>query len=217
MSKRPRDSSFPRPKGTGKKMRKTMPVQKKVLVSKETGFVDLASAGYALDTTGAIALIATIAQGTSVNQRVGKRVVLKSLQIRGAAQQGSTAIYNDCAVMIVYDRRPTGSLPAITAILNTANSNSFNNDANSGRFKIVRRWDFCLSGNGATPATGNEIKDMSQFVPLNDLPLVFKAATTGDIADIDEGALYVVTVGATAAGTAAAVANLGFRTRFIDV
>lgn len=216
MSKRPRDQSFPRPKGTGKKMKTTTPIRKRAVANKETGYVDTASAAYALDTTGAIALISTIAQGTSVNQRVGKKVLLKSLQIRGAAQQGSTATLNDCAVLIVYDKRPTGSLPAVTAILDTANSNSFNNDSNSGRFKIVRRWDFCLSGNSATPATGNEIKDMSQYIPLNGLPLVFKAATTGVIGDIEEGALYVVTVGATGAGTAAASAQLGFRLRFVD-
>ena len=74
------------------------------VASKESGFVDLAYASYPCNTTGSITLIATIAQGASVNQRVGKKVNLKSLQIRGVAINDTAATVNDCAVIIVYDR-----------------------------------------------------------------------------------------------------------------
>lgn len=190
--------------------------------SQETGFVDLAAATYAFDTTGSIVLLATIAQGASVNQRVGKKVVLKSIQGRGQAVNGTTAANNDVAFLIVYDRRPTGALPAITDILNTATSKSFNNDANSGRFTILKRWDGMLLG----PITGviatEQLTDCSAvstdfYLDLKKRPLNFKAAGTGAIGDIEEGALYLVTVGINAAGTAAASLDMGFRTRFIDV
>lgn len=184
--------------------------------TKETGFVDTALATYAFDTTGTIVLIPTIAQGASVNQRVGKKVALKSLQCRGTVNNGTTATVTDNAFLVVYDKRPTGALPAITDILNTANSASMNNDANSGRFRILKRTDFILTGNSTSPATGNEAMDASFFLDLKGLPLIFKAAATGAIADIEEGALYFVTVGATAAGTAAATSSIGFRTRFVD-
>ena len=45
---------------------------------------------------------------------------------------------------------------------------------------------------------------------------VFKSAGTGAINDIDEGALYIVTVGGNAAGTSAGIANIAFRLRFYD-
>jgi len=185
--------------------------------SKETGYVDLANAAYAADTTGTLTLIATIAQGAAVTQRVGKKIVFKSIQIRGNAANGSTATLNDVALIIVYDRRPTGSLPTIGEVLVSASSNAFNLDANSGRFKILRRYDCCLSGNSATPATGNEIKDMTDYITLKDLPCVFKAAGTGAIGDIEQGALYAITVGNVGAGTAAAAFNVGYRTRFVDI
>lgn len=193
------------------------PLNRRAVASKDTGFVDLASGAYAFDTTGTIVLLATVAQGASVNQRIGKKAMWKSLQCRGTLNSGTTTTIADGAFLVVYDRRPTGSLPAITDILVTANSTSFNNDANSGRFQILKRVDFVHTGNSTTPATGGECIDGSFFLDLKNKPVVFKAAGTGAIGDIEEGALYFVSVGATVPGTAASVGTLAFRTRFQDV
>ena len=120
------------------------------VMSKESGFVDLAAATYACNSTGSITLIATVAQGTSVNQRVGKKIQWKSMQIRGTVQANATTVSNNSAWLIVYDRRPTGSLPAITDVLSSATAISFTNDANSGRFQILKRWNDTILGNVGT-------------------------------------------------------------------
>ena len=83
----------------------------------EVNYVDLANAAYGLNTTGTITLIATIAQGASVQQRIGKRAYYKSLLMRGVIIAGSTGTVADASYLIVYDKRPTGALPAITDIL----------------------------------------------------------------------------------------------------
>lgn len=184
---------------------------------RESGYVDLASANYALDTTGSITLIATVPQGTSVSQRIGKKISLKSLQIRGSCFQSSGAAMNDVAFLIVYDKRPTGSLPAITDVLVSANAIAFNNDNNSGRFVILKRVDMNLIGSGSTPATGREQQTIDAYVPLKGKMTVYKAAATGAIADIEEGALYLITVGSNVAGTSAATMQASFRTRYMDV
>lgn len=191
------------------------------VASKETGYVDLASSGYALDTTGSVTLIATVAQGASVNQRIGKKAIWKSLQCRGQAYNGPTAQFNDCAVLIVYDKRPTGALPAVTDVLVTANSGAMNNDVNSGRFRILKRIDWMMIGNPTGTIATQQLtectaKSFDFYLKLRGLQAVFKAAGTGAIGDIEEGALYLVTVGASAAGTGAATLAVGFRTRFID-
>lgn len=183
----------------------------------EAGYVDLAADTYNHDTTGEIVLVATIAQGASQQQRVGKKVLYKSLQLRGFIQAGSTGTVADAALIFVYDRRPTGSLPNITDVLNTANSLSMNNDANTGRFKILRRFDWTMIGNNATPSTGREAATIDEYVKLNGLPLVCKAVGTGAIGDIEEGAIYMISVGNVVAGTTAAVTSLTVRTRFVDV
>jgi len=195
-----------------------MALNRRGVASKETGFVDLASAAYNFNTTGSIVLIPTIAQGASVNQRVGKKIKLKSLNCRGYVYNQDDASFNDCALLIVYDRRPTGSLPAITDILVAASSVSFNNDANSGRFQILKRDDFMMTGEtdpASTRDCTNAALSADFFLNLRNLPCTFKAAGTGAIGDIEEGALYLVTVGNQAA--AYGIGQLAFRTRFVDV
>ena len=187
------------------------------VASPETGFVDLTSAAYGMNTTGAIALVATVAQGASVNQRVGKKIAWKSIQVRGSFVAGTSGTVADGAMILVYDRRPTGSLPAITDILVSASSEAFNNDANSGRFQILKRVDINFTGNSTTPATGRESQSADCFLSLKGLPGVFKAAGTGAIGDIEQGAIYIVTVGNLVSGATAPNAALAFRTRFLDV
>lgn len=193
--------------------------------AKETGYVDIAVANYALDTTGSVTLLNTVAQGASVNQRVGKKIVMKGLQCRGYMQNNATAIFNDVAYIIVYDKRPTGALPAVTDILVTASAQAFNNDTNAGRFRILKRCDEMLIGNGsqtAPPVSDGNLTDLyvkgaDFYLDLKGLGVTYKAAGTGAIGDIEEGALYLVTVGQRAAGTTAAAASLGFRLRFTDI
>lgn len=191
-------------------------------MSKELGFVDLAAAAYAYDTTGSVTLLNTVAQGTSVNQRVGKKIRMKGLQMRGYSANGTTAVFNDTAYLIVYDKRPTGALPAITDILVSASSQAMNNDANAGRFSILKRQDIVLIGNTTVQAAvANAITDICArsedcYLDLGKREVVYKAAGTGAIGDIEQGALYLVTIGSNAAGTTAASLTVTFRLRFWD-
>lgn len=210
--------------GSGKP-KKTTKVSKEVAAAvkavvhaeakKNAGYVDLAYGTYALDTTGTIALVATIAQGAGVQQRIGKKASYKSVQVRGICYSGTGTTVADSSVMLVYDREPAGALPAITDILNTATSQSFLNDVNSKRFRIMRRWDFAFAGASGTP-TSASVHQVDEWIDMKNLPVQFKAAATGAIGDIAAGALYIVTVGNTAAGATAPIGNLGFRTRFTD-
>jgi len=201
----------------------SVPAQLQRAYPHEKGYVDIAFADYAIDTTGTIALLNTVAQGASVSQRVGKKVQLKGLQCRGFAFNDTTATVNDAALVIVYDKRPTGALPAITDILVTASAHSMNNDANAGRFRILKREDFLMIGNQSLTGTvanypsDNSCVGCDFYLDLKNLPTIYKAAGTGAIGDIEEGALYIVSVGQNAAGTAAGKASLAFRLRYVDV
>lgn len=195
-----------------------MAVQKAVAKQQAKGakFVDFANSAFAMNTTGTIALVATIPQNVSVNSREGIKATYKSIQIRGTVQADTTSVAPVGTMILVYDRKPTNALPAITDILVTASSNSFLNNVGASRFQIVRRMDFQFLGNTTTPSTGAESYFVDEFVDLKKRQAVF-AGATGAIGDITEGALYLITVGNVAAGTADASANVGCRTRFIDV
>lgn len=187
-------------------------------MSRELGYVDVVAASYNMDTTGHVVLLNTIAQGAGVTQRVGKKVSLKGLQCRGQMKALTACDTVKVAYMIVYDKRPTGALPAVTDILVSASSLALNNDANSGRFRILKRCDAIITGNETASAnvTDTTAIDDTWYLDLKGLPTVYKAAATGAIGDIEEGALYLVTVGSEA-GTAAGSLNAGYRTRFVDV
>lgn len=193
--------------------------------AKEKGYIDIATASYGLDTTGSITLLNTVAQGAAVTQRVGKKIIMKGLQCRGVVVNRSTALLNDVAYLIVYDKRPTGALPLITDILNAVDPKAMNNDANAGRFRILKRCDEVLIGNSsqtAPPVSDGNLTEATQksadwWLDLKSAEVVYKAAATGAIGDIEQGALYLVTVGNNAAGNTAANLSCGFRMRFLDV
>lgn len=193
--------------------------------SKETGFVDYPGP-VAFDTTGDIVLLNEVPQGAGVMSRIGKKIVMKGLQCRGFIANNSAALFNKIAYLIVYDKRPTGALPAISDILISITSQAMNNDANAGRFRILKRVDDILIGNptqAAAPVGNGNITDSCYkiadfYLDLKGLPVTYKAAGTGAIGDIEEGAVYAITVGHRAASaTLAAAADWQFRTRFVDV
>lgn len=192
-------------------------------MSRELGYVDIAATVYPLDTTGSVTLINTVAQGAAVTQRVGKKILLKGLQARGISFNNTTATFNDFAYLIVWDKRPTGALPAVTDILVTATPTAMNNDANAGRFSILKRVDGIMIGNqsvtGAVANYGTDCSALDQdwYLDLKMRETVFKSAATGAIGDIEQGALYLVTVGGVPAGTGAASLQQAFRLRFLDV
>ncbi len=187
-------------------------------VGRDAGYVDLADATYACNTTGSITLLATVAQNASVNGRIGKKAVWKSLQCRGHLLPNTTTLVSKVALIVVYDRRPQALIPGITDVLEAATPTAFNNTQNEGRFQILKRIDCVLVGNNtAGEQTSATAYTVDFFLDLKHKPVVFKAAGTGAMGDIEEGALYFITVGNVAAGTADTDLQAGFRVRFNDI
>lgn len=217
--KRKRDGSFVARKKSRPSEATTRAVKAAMSLLGEKKFVDTTSSPV-FDTTGTIKLLATVPVGPGANERIGKKINWKSLQVRGRILAGSTGTVADPSLLIVYDKRPTGTLPAITDILESAQSKALNNAQNENRFRILRRFDWAMAGNSTTPATGTEVVSADFFLPLKGLVAEYKSALstgTGAIADIDTGALYLVTVGSNGAGTAAPSGDLTFRVRYEDM
>lgn len=187
------------------------------LGSRHSLYKDAAAATYAMNTTGSIQTLVDLAQGTSQQQRIGKRAFWKNIQVRGLVQSDSTTAIAHGAWMLVYDKRPhpSGTMPSITDVLESASSLAFTKADNHDRFSILCRRQYVFLGT-TTPSTGKEAYDVNEFVKVN-RKVVFKSAATGALADIEEGAIYLVTIGNLAAGTNDANATLAFRFTFRDV
>lgn len=187
--------------------------------SGNSGYVDLAPANYPQISTGTVTLLNTVAQGAGQKQRVGKRITLKSLQFRGKSKAQANNTISHSAFCIVYDNRPTGTLPTVTEVFETDDPESMNKDDNSQRFTILKRVERAFVGGSTLGQNGLTAKTSfveSFFLDLKMRPQVFKSLGTGAIGDIDEGALYLVQMGS-APTTYGSELEGSFRLRYIDV
>lgn len=186
----------------------------------ESNFVDSGQLILPCDTTGAITLINVIPQNATVNGRVGKRCLLKTVQLSGFFYPNGTAIMNNCCVYLVLDRQSNGAaIPAVTDVLVTANANDFPNDAKKPRYKILRAMDAVLSGaTSATAVPANDLPsaNINTYTKVNYVMEFNSTAATGVQATIEKGALYLVAVGSAAAGATAATCQIYCRTRFTE-
>lgn len=166
-------------------------------------------------------LLNTIPQDASPTGRIGKKVMLKAIQLRGRVIAASATTAENCCAILIYVRNPNqaATLPAVTEILVTQSSGALSNRDNASKFKILRRWDFPVTGNITTPGTGKELYDFEAYVPLKGLASLWtNAGTAGTIGQFVEGALLLLTVGFAANGATTTPQLIGnSRVYFTDV
>lgn len=232
MVKRARSTTTTTTTFNAKRVKAPMRMTRKVklnrvgMANKEVNYFDLgiSSIEVGADMTDAqVYHLNVLAQGTDVKKRIGNRVSLKSIQMRGTLDAGLTGIGAKVRMALVYDRRPRGVLPSWADIyddvgLSGNDTNAFPQDKNSARFKILRDITKTLGGARLTTGSDTSVVDVSAFVNLKGLPTVFLGGATGAIGDIEQGALYFVITGDTAvAGTVSPEFYGIFRTRYWDV
>jgi len=148
------------------------------------------------------AVLNLIDTGTSSTTRVGKKIVMKALQIRGKLAASTATLQSKVAILLIYvrsnnkDAAPT----TWTNILTSQHSNALTNRDNASRYKILRRWDYSVIGNIATAGQSTE-KSMVSF----DEYVVFKkplvaswqasAGAGTAIGDFEKGSLHLCAVG----------------------
>lgn len=133
-----------------------------------------------------VQLITGMAQGVGTGQRVGRRVVLTKMIIRWR-QIGPQGRF-----CVIYDQQPNGVLPAITDIFDINDQNGLNNLNNSDRFMVLHD-EYIIAQSIYDTTTGVTAgKWVYKREPLQQV----WSGTTGTIADLSTGAIYVVWAGA---------------------
>jgi len=187
--------------------------------TKERKVIDVAKTTVACDTTGAVTALNLVAVGTDFTDRIGRKITMKSIQLRALlVPQDSTVVDGLARVILVYDAQSNGAaLPAITDILTAATSLSSLNLNNRDRFKVLMDKQFAMGNQdltaGQAVAGSPSIHQFKKFKRCN-LQVIFNT-TTAVIAAISSGSLLLVTIGSAAA---AAGTNCVFtsRVRFVD-
>ena len=128
----------------------------------------------------------TVGVGNTSTTRLGNKVTMKNLLIRGFVYRPSTdllgAFYR---VIVLYDRSPNGAMPAILDVFNTDSILAPLGKKKPGRFAILKEFEVNLDS-------------VTHFIPFKfylDLARVNKASygidQAGNITDMDKGSLVL--------------------------
>lgn len=155
-------------------------------------------------------LLNAIVNGASIFQRVGNKLNMKSIRVRGVIRNTATAIQDTGRIVIVYDRQANGSLPAFSDMFQTVNNAGTTettglseiNINNRDRFIILRDKQIVLPAvtftagvltnfgpNNANDGEENELI-IDEFIKLKGLQSTYRSAG-GGIADIASGSLFM--------------------------
>lgn len=192
---------------------------------------DLGLAAYQVNTAGSMILLCNPQQGADMNARIGRQITVKSIYVRGYVRSfcstlNASAVSSPsqlCRMILIYDAQPNGALPIVTDILNAAHPSSHLNLNNRDRFKILADKTYCIdpmtlpAGGLPVNATGVGVQCrlVKKFKRCN-LNVTFNGST-GNISDINTGAILMMWIGNAVGSTNHCIAELSTRVRYSDV
>ena len=195
----------------------------------EKKVIDINTTAYPVESTGTqLQLLNGCVPGSQNYNRIGRKIFMRSLQIRGAVNLTDTTAGTNVVfrMVIVYDKQSNGSAPTWANIMTSQNiagttaSDCFAmvNLDNRDRFVILRDKMFIPGAidNTATQtyAMGPGTIVLNEYIPLK-LETIYNAGTAGTIGDITSGSLYCFWI-ANANNALGVTANVAFRVRFED-
>jgi len=199
--------------------------------SVEKKAIDLGSTSINVSTSGAVQLLNACVQGTDINNRIGRKIVLKSVFIQGyiflenaVAPTSPTLVAAQVGrVMLVWDKQANATVAPITAILDSALPESQLRLENRDRFVIIKTkqysFDPMIYNTTATQSVASlngTMRNFKWYKKLNH-EVIFNSGNAGTIGDIASGALYLVAVGSVAAGAGTDInLRITSRVRFDD-
>lgn len=155
-----------------------------------------------------------IAQGTTESQRIGRKVVIKSIHILGTCLSvfGVTAAPAAVAYMVlVWDKQCNGAAAAVTDVFTSADlSTSLPNMANNERFIIIKRFKFRMYPQAGVSGAFGDLSIPIKYYRKCNIPVEF-SSTTGAITEIKSNNLFLLT--GLSSSTAASVVQIAAKCR----
>jgi len=180
--------------------------------------VDVDPTVVAVNTTGSVTLLNGIATGTDFTDRIGRKVLLKSIQLRWQLEPTDQVVGgNLCRIVIVYDAQTNGAAPAVTDVLKSASPLANVNLNNRDRFQILfdKTYLQLFAANTATQAVAfGQAYFRGKLYRRLKHEMVF-GGTTAAVGSIQTGSIYLITIGSNIA-TADSQLSFTSRIRFMD-
>lgn len=193
-------------------------VKDKVLraLKPEFDFKDTAMSSAAVSTTPvAFGPLNALSQGAAASDRVGRKIQVRSIEMRGYLYGDSAAVVNHVRLVVVQDKQANGAAPSWTDIYDSNLYYSLRNLAKKQRFKIL--WDktYTLVGNSSAPQDTTS-KHVQMYKKVN-IQTDYNSGNAGTVADIDKNSIYVFAIALAGSGTGDMQWNGTARIRYTDI
>lgn len=213
-------------------LNKAVPYESKTAVEKKA--VDLARFNYGLNTTTSVVLLNGLTIGANAYQRIGRKVLNKSIHVRGDVSwfQAGSAATDFMRILLVYDKQSDGAAPTFAQVIQSvaagggtaSGAAEFFNLDNVDRFVVLRDFKYKVDTGGAgstlvqTGGAQTECKWIIDEHVKADLPTIYSATSNaGTVADILSGGIFLLGSGLLTAANASYQYNVSTRVRFVDM
>lgn len=154
----------------------------------------------------------TVAQGVGETERIGKKIVVKSIYLRGVIVHQPTAAIsggNTVRIMIVNDKQANGAAFTVGQVLNPQSYLAHRNLENVDRFRVLRDSTFSMNSEGVNESQ----KNISMYIKCN-IPIEYDSSTTsGAIVSQRSNSIALLMIGDTNNVT---VLSYNVRIRYAD-
>lgn len=210
----------------GKKM-KPMPRRQYLRPTTEKKWLDTAATSSAVSNTGTIVSnsINLLTAGTGESQIIGRKVVVKAIQLQGDvsvpsqsdATLGNLGPDGYMDIYIVLDKQANGAAATFGNLFESADVRGFKNLENSQRFRVLKairvKYDREVNHDGTNYFQGQAIVPFDDVYLNVDIPLEFGATPSGVITDVRSNNVFIAAV--RTAGSASTL-NWRARIRYVD-
>lgn len=163
---------------------------------------------------GGITCVNEVRQGAAAYNRVGNKILIKSVDFRCVLNlQGTGPTYSFCRVVLVHDKQPFGAFPNFSDIFsdNVSTAPDFSsglNMASKDRFVVLRNHVLSFDSYNKTAVLHDYVKCKVETVFRSD---------SGNIGDLSSGALYLIAfTNLSTAETYVHMKEIQFRIRYFD-
>ncbi len=146
--------------------------------------------------------ITIIPQGDSESERIGRKITIKSIHVKGTVKledAATSATATDCVTcMLIQDKQTNGAAMTAAQFLEVDDFESFRNLANSGRFRVLYTHTFVMKCGGGGPTAGTIWGGDVKFININkkcNIPIEYdNSLTTGVVSTVRSNNVYWCTM-----------------------
>lgn len=175
---------------------------------------------YSAANNGPVDQLALIPHDGTVHGRNGRRVLITGILVRGTVIAGTTqTLPHTVGFMIVQDKKPRGSIPATTDILESGNEpiRLPQNKQGAVRFRTLMRRVYMVQGDGDALTGTAPMYHVDEYRKLNFIMTFDDTDTTGSVSTLDENGLFFVMLGEGADSTASPRIDMNVRVYYRDI